>query len=155
VKARLLLRDESGKEYHYSVIQEKDVALSDVAALESSFSQKGFQNWLSGMMQKDCVSYEELRGHIYNPLSPLHRCNIQEEEKEARLEPEKEEEAALPLNAIEDVFRGKESISKEELIKEFEQKGIEGSNQLVEKLKFKGILFEPEPGILKMVKYGR
>lgn len=73
IRARLLLRDESQREYRYSVIEEKKAALSSIARLEERFGEKEFRNWLKSMLQngiksEELVSYDEIKGNIYTPL---------------------------------------------------------------------------------------
>jgi arginine repressor len=156
VRARLLLRDESAKEYRYQVLKEKDVALSDVGTLESSFPPEEFENWLSSIMPQNShrISYEEIKRYIYSPISPMVCSNMDRQTKESYFEPEKAGEMATMKDAVKGTFSAKDTFTKEELVKELENHGIKDAEKLIEHLKFKGVLSEPYPGQLKVVTHG-
>ena len=74
VRARLLLRDESQREYRYTLIGEEDGRLGLNLQLIDRFGEKELESWVSSIIdkEKECgVSYEEMRHGIYNPLPSI------------------------------------------------------------------------------------
>lgn len=69
VRVRLLLRDESQREYRYNLIEEKDGAFLLNLQLFDRFTEKELENWLSNITTTTTgVRYEDMKANIYNPL---------------------------------------------------------------------------------------
>lgn len=102
VRARLLLRDESLKEYRYSLIEAENGRLKLNLLLTERFGEKELENWVSSIVDKEngceAISYEEMKANVYNPLPSVYDSTIPKEAKESFCKPEKVENSRFYQN---------------------------------------------------------
>jgi len=161
VKARLLLRDESQREYRYSLINAENDALNCIASIEERFGEKEFMEWLSTIMQscngcKVNLIYEEIKGRIYNPLPQMHDYTTTEKSEEGYFKHEKEEHDAFQQDACLNVLRKLSNlfggiIPVQDAINSLKKEGLESPEKVIGKLMSEGRIFEPKSGFLKVL----
>jgi predicted transcriptional regulator len=164
VRARLLLRDESQREYRYSLIEAEDDRLKLNLRLIERFGEKELENWVSSIVDKEksCgVSYDEMKANIYDPLPSVYESTIlnkaedcffnSEEAKEGRFHQNLQSlsDVENTLNKLAKLFEG--TIPIQDAIKELKTKGFEDPEQLIKKLLRQGRLYEPKNGFLSVL----
>lgn len=162
VKARLLLRDESQREYRYNLIEAEYDALDCIAAIERRFGLEEFKNWLSSIMQscngcEGILSYEEIKGSVYDPLPSMHNYSIAERAKEDSSKPEKVENGALHQNALylsvlrnlSKLFGGLTPV--QDAVNALKKEGFDNPEEVIRKLMREGKIYEPRNGFLRLL----
>ena len=162
VRARLLLRDESQREYRYSLMEAEDGALDCIASIEGRFGEDEFKKWLSSIMQsckgyEGILSYEEIKGYAYNPLPPMHDYTIVEKDKEGSSKPEEAGNNALHQNTLclsvlrnlSKLFGG--LIPIQDAINVLKKERFDNPEGLIKKMLSEGKIYEPRNGFLSVL----
>ncbi|MEM1750081.1 MAG: hypothetical protein QXO91_00680 [Desulfurococcaceae archaeon] len=162
VRARLLLRDESQKEYRYSLMEEENSVLRLNTSLFDRFGEKELENWFSNITTTTTayegrVSYEEMKAKVYNPLPPVAVVATQNKAKEGFFKPEKAEDSRfnqnLPylsvLRNLSKLFGG--LIPIQDAINALKKEGFDNPEELIKKLMDEGKIYEPKNGFLSVL----
>jgi predicted transcriptional regulator len=164
VRARLLLRDESQREYRYSLIEAEDDRLKLNLQLIERFEEKELNNWVSSIVDKEKgygVSYDEMKANVYDPLPSIYESTILNKAKNCSSESEKAKEGRFYQN-LQSLSELKNTLRKlarlfgglipiQDAIREFKAKGIEDPELLIKKLLQQGKLYEPKNGFLNVL----
>ena len=159
VSARLLLRDESQKEYTYKLI--KDSGLSLNQAIDERFGEEEFKDWLNSMTELK-MSYEEIKGNIYDPLSPINESIMPKSINESGFHSEKANDRAIqqhPSSMIKTVEQTFRDLSKKfnglipllDAMKGLKANGFDNPVEIIRKLFHEGKISEPQNGFLSIL----
>jgi predicted transcriptional regulator len=164
VRARLLLRDESQREYRYSLVEAEDGRLKLNLSLMERFGENELEKWLSSIVdgEKGCgVSYGEMKANIYNPLPTIDNSTFKNEEGEGFSKPEKAEDCrfnkSLPsmgelnktLKSLAKFFGG--PIPMEDVVRELKARGFDKPEALIKRLLSEGRVYEARKGFLSVL----
>jgi predicted transcriptional regulator len=164
IRARLLLRDESQREYRYSLIEAEDDRLKLNLRLIERFGEKELENWVSSIVDKEKgypVSYDEMKANIYDPLPSVYRSTIPNKTEDCFSNSEEAKEGRFhqnlqSLSDLEDTLRKLAKlfgglIPIQDAVKELKAKGFNNPERLIEKLLRQGKLYEPKNGFLSIL----
>jgi hypothetical protein len=159
VKARLLVKEDTQREHRYRLIDEEELELGGISALEERFGVKEFKEWLKQIGNVG-IGYEQLQGYVYDPLAEMRKAT---EAGEEPVQAELSEEVEFPLDdalqfrrAVEKSFKAVEqefgqAIPIPTIIKQLQARGIEDAEHVIERMLSDGEAYEPRNGYIRRV----
>jgi predicted transcriptional regulator len=163
VRARLLLKDESQREYRYSLIEAEDGRLELNLSLMERFGEDELEKWISSIVdgEKNCgISYEEMKANVYNPLPSIYSSTFKDEAKESLSKPEEAENGRFnqSLHSISELDKTLKDLAKhfggsipmDDALRELKARGFDEPEVLIKRLLSEGRIYEARKGVLSV-----